>query len=93
MSSYDELFDEISRRDAELEKARANKKKDPETFRKVANEYGTWRRALRLLGGQPLGSPPWPPEVLAFIKAHPQDPRVVAAKAELRAQTNTLIGD
>ena len=91
--SYDEFFAEVERRESALETARVNKAADPDGYRTAAREYGVWRREIRLLGGRPFGSPPFPPEVVAFMRNNPDDPRTVAAVGELRASVDALIGD
>lgn len=77
--------------DADLAAAREQRDTDPQAWDAAKTEHAEWRRAMRLLGGRDLGpASNWPPDVLAFIDANPDDPRVAAldpdAVAARRAQ-------
>lgn len=75
MMADDDFDAELAQRDEELETARANLAADPETFELVSSEYAEWRRGIRLLAGRPANERGQnPPDVEAFLDAHPDHP-------------------
>lgn len=91
--SMAKFYAEVEKRDARLDAAREKKADDPAAWEKESREYAEWRRALRLLGGRPIGSYPWPADVVAFMRANPDDPRVQAAIAERQAELAAELAD
>lgn len=94
--SHAQFYTELEERDAALEAARAEKDTAPDEWVRVKTDYAEWRRSMRLLGGRPIGAYPWPGDVVDFMAANPDDPRVIAAKAaradDLRAELADLEG-